>query len=37
MMGTVAKKATNVVCAFKAQLDIFIGKELCVRSLEGKE
>lgn len=37
MMGTVAKKATNVICAFRTQLNIFIGKELCVRSSEGKE
>lgn len=36
MMGAVAKKATNAICAFKTQLDIFIGKELCVGELGGK-
>lgn len=37
MVQAGANKATKVSCAFKMQLDIFIGKELHVGISQGKE
>lgn len=36
-MEAVAKSATKASCAFKTQLDLFIGKELHVGISQGKE
>lgn len=37
MVEAVAKKVTKVSCAFKRQVDIFIGKKFHVGISQGKE